>query len=160
MYDTSYTPVDFASDDWCDMPEFLVEYGEASDPGASFGPNRIWLEYDDDVALWSIMGAWDTPIYTVQTGGDYIVNPQLHGTPDALPPTWFVWNNGSIGIDADHDGTGPIPAASGELFRFLWNRPYAPCLDQAVTWWATGDNRTGQIAHPQLLSPDWCVGSD
>jgi Ca2+-binding RTX toxin-like protein len=51
--------IPFVSDDFCHPARSASEFVGDQDPGAGYGPNRLWLAYDEMTSLWSVNGTWD-----------------------------------------------------------------------------------------------------
>jgi hypothetical protein len=162
----------FVSDDFCHGHGAPEDDAGDQDPGAAFGPDRLWLAYDPLVDEWTVHGAWSEQvgqIVAVVWGSDDAYKSEAMGG-DYADHWWFQYSQRP---EALYDGDmrvsssmmyDPLEPGSGELFRFAWNRPGSPCL---TGYYDTRGASPTSIRLPDtqtrisgVKSPDWCSGPD
>jgi hypothetical protein len=167
ILDDMYTSMDIVSDDFCGGSSGGAgnpsDYIGAMDPGDGYGPNRMWLSYDDMSGEWSVNGKWDRSLITVAT---MVVGSQMAYPGIGLAPVEMVWNfdhttdpmMGEGFMTSNNGETGTtLTAGEGELFRFMYGSG-VPCLVGYYDDWAMDATYFQDEMWMQLevQSPDFC----
>jgi hypothetical protein len=174
-----YTSMDIVSDDFCGgssgggLSNDPMDYVGDQDPGAGFGPDRMWLSYDEMMGEWVVSGAWServSSITAIVDGADmaYMSHPvgsmwMSTGSDNWAGPTaMYAWNDSMAWLDSVMSES-PLPAGEGELFRFQYMGSGVPCLRRYVTTavtWETGLFSDESYMNLPVTSRNWCNGAD
>jgi hypothetical protein len=162
LSDADWNYIAYASDDFCQASNNPADFTGDQDPGAGFGPNRIWLAYDDMTGMWSVHGTWDTAVGGMEAGVGYS-NFDMVGAGEVLQAAgWDAYDSSMGGIQGWSMSGDGLEAGEGELFTFDYTGAGAPCLTNNTrgrmgTYFYSND--TNEYIEG-LKSPDWCEGPD
>jgi hypothetical protein len=162
LWDMVYMPIDFVSDDFCGsggdggLTNDPEDYTGDQDPGAGYGPDRMWLSYDDMDGEWIVNGKWQHPLTgayaAVENATSIYSSVWLTGQyENTMMGTWY---------DSMYEEM-ELPPGEGELFRFVYTGEGVPCLNRRDS---SGMENTrlynDSWGEADLRSRNWCGGED